>query len=179
MLPDWAPSWHPLVIHFPIALLFAAVGIDLVALGVRRASWLRRTAATLYVLGAVAAVAAWRTGEAAARGLQLPATTKELLSAHQEWGERTLWVFGILGIVRLAAEWRGLTARVSVHLPLFLAGALGLVVVNETGEHGGQLVYQHGVGVVTGRRDGQPPPSPVQPPDTAAPSTSDSAGAAR
>lgn len=36
LVPEWAPNVHPLIVHFPIALLFAAVLVDAAALAVRR-----------------------------------------------------------------------------------------------------------------------------------------------
>jgi uncharacterized membrane protein len=30
LVPDWAPNIHPLLVHFPIALLYAAIAVDLV-----------------------------------------------------------------------------------------------------------------------------------------------------
>lgn len=36
MLPDYLPGVHPLLVHFPIALLVSAAIVDLVALLTRR-----------------------------------------------------------------------------------------------------------------------------------------------
>jgi hypothetical protein len=32
LLPEWVPNAHPLIVHFPTALLFIAVAADAVAL---------------------------------------------------------------------------------------------------------------------------------------------------
>jgi len=29
LIPDWAPNIHPMIVHFPIAILLAAIGADL------------------------------------------------------------------------------------------------------------------------------------------------------
>jgi uncharacterized membrane protein len=36
LVPEWAPNVHPLVVHFPIALVIAAALADALALAVRR-----------------------------------------------------------------------------------------------------------------------------------------------
>ena len=61
MLPDWAPNIHPLVIHFPIALLFTAALVDTVALFLRSNDFLRKGAFSLYMLGGLTVVAAFET----------------------------------------------------------------------------------------------------------------------
>ena len=39
LLPPWAPNLHPIVVHFPIAWLTAALIVDLIALVLPRAAW--------------------------------------------------------------------------------------------------------------------------------------------
>ena len=63
MVPDWAPNVHPLVVHFPVALLAVAAFVDAVALAVRRRHpWVRASAVGLYALGALGTAAAFLTG---------------------------------------------------------------------------------------------------------------------
>ena len=52
LLPGWAPNLHPLVIHFPIALLIVAAFADLVDTLFARPRWLASAATTLFALGA-------------------------------------------------------------------------------------------------------------------------------
>ena len=49
------PSWHVLVIHFPIALICLAPVFDLACLVFRSRVWLDRAAAAFYVMGTIGA----------------------------------------------------------------------------------------------------------------------------
>ena len=151
-LPEWAPNVHPLIVHFPIALLATAALADLVALLIRSRAGVRIGAVTLYVLGALSALAAYLTGRAAADGLDLPASVIPHVTDHADWAEITVWFFGIYAIIRLAMLWFDLKGRrwaqmVWVHGLLFLIGIGGYYLVAETGTHGARLVFAHGAGV--------------------------------
>ncbi len=153
MLPDWAPNLHPLVVHFPIALLFLAVGFDLVTWLLRRPMALVRVTAVLYALGALSALVAFLTGRAAADSLDLPTAVIPAVTTHADWAERTVWFFGIFALIRLALAWwrRPLARAAWLQGLLLLLGAGGLWLLYETGEHGAELVYAHGLGVASVR----------------------------
>jgi uncharacterized membrane protein len=147
LVPDWAPNIHPLLVHFPIALLCAAVAVDVVGCAFRRNKPLRQLATLLYVLGTGAAVAAYLTGRAAAQTVWLPGMAQAVLKQHWDWALRTVWFFAGVTVVRLVL------LRPSRREPspaivaaLALAGLVGIGLLVETGDRGGRLVYQHGVG---------------------------------
>lgn len=150
-LPEWAPNLHPLVIHFPIALLTSAVLIDLISLFTRKWQGVRISATVLFILGALGAVAAFLTGRAAADTVTLPTAAISTLSDHEDWALRTLVFFGIYAIVRSGMLWFDVKgqkwAQVWAHVALFLVGAAGLGLLVKTGDVGGELVYVHGLGV--------------------------------
>ena len=62
LVPAWAPNLHPLIVHFPIALLAAAGAVDLADLLLRGREPVRNAATWLYVAGAATAVAAYFSG---------------------------------------------------------------------------------------------------------------------
>ena len=72
-LPEWAPNVYPILVHFPIALLVIAVLFDGAALFLRKQPGVRTAAVALFTLGAIAALAAFFTGRAAADEILLPA----------------------------------------------------------------------------------------------------------
>lgn len=152
LLPEWAPNIHPLIVHFPLSLLFLATAVDVAGLALRRVCWLTTAAAGLYVLGALGAVAAFYTGRAAASTVLLPAAAESVLTEHADWALRVVWFYGLYGAARVLLSLRTAIRARAAHLALVLVGGAGLALVAVTGDHGGQLVYRYGLGV--SREDG-------------------------
>ena len=141
------PNVHPLLVHFPIALLVTAVVADVVALVAKGNPLLRHLATGLYVSGSVMLVASYFTGQSASATVRVPGMAHAVLNEHWTWALRTTVYFGGVALGRLCLipaprVWQG---RLS--LALVLAGVLGLGLVVRTAELGGRMVYTHGVGV--------------------------------
>jgi len=147
LVPDWAPNIHPLLVHFPIALLCAAAAVDLAGWAFRRNRPLRQFATLLYVLGTGGAVAAYLTGRAAAQTIWLPGMAQAVLRQHWDWALRTVWFFGIVTAVRLVLlRPSRRDPGLAIVSTFALVGLLGIGLLIETGDRGGRLVFQHGVG---------------------------------
>jgi len=140
------PGWHPLVVHFPLALILIATPLFLAARLLRREA-IASTAAIVgtwnLCLGAIAAVFAMATGLAAVLDLDVGAAARQAISLHMKWA-----MFSTLASVLLAV-WRGAgTVKGSrpswVFIIVLLAATAALLV---TGYRGGQNVYEFGVGV--------------------------------
>ena len=140
------PGWHPIVVHFPLALVSSAVLLLLAARLLRQ----ERLAATLATvgtwnlcLGALAALFAIGTGLAAALHLDVSPAAHHAISLHVRWA-----MFTTLALVLLAV-WRGAgnaqESRPSWIMMIVLLGAFAALVV--TGYRGGPNVYRYGVGV--------------------------------
>ena len=135
-------SVHPLMVHFPIALLLTALLLDVLALVLKRPG-LHRVALWNLSLGTMGAAVAVRTGLWAAEIAKHTFEIHQVMELHRKLGVATL----SLGV--LVVAWRlwkrdqlGIRARaVTLMLMLFIAGTLGY------GAHlGGRLVYEFGVG---------------------------------
>jgi uncharacterized membrane protein len=140
------PGWHPLVVHFPLALILIATPL-LLAARLLRSDARASTAATVgtwnLCLGALAALFALATGLGAVLDLDVNAAARQAISLHMKWA-----MFSTLALVLLAV-WRGAgTAPGSrpswVFMIVLLAATAALAV---TGYRGGQNVYEFGVGV--------------------------------
>jgi uncharacterized membrane protein len=145
---------HPQVVHFAIALLF--VGVALRALSLRgRPAFAGPAAATLLILGTLAAVVAAYTGDAAHGPIEQMPGLRPAVEAHEQWGERARNIFVIVLLAEAAALVlrRSPRARYAL-IASTLIGVVGLGALYEAGEHGGEIVYDYAGGV--GTRSGNP-----------------------
>jgi uncharacterized membrane protein len=153
--PPPLPGWnglHPLVIHFPVALLLVAPLF--IVLGIVFQKSVRcflLAALVIMVLGTAATFVAVPTGEAAAR---LAVRTDEMapvLTRHQDFAEKTRLAFTVLTVLFAAgvvvAKFFRLGRLVSALLLLaFLALYTGAaLLLANTAHNGGRLVHQFGV----------------------------------
>ena len=163
-IPEWAPNVHPMFVHFPIGLLFTALALDLLGLLTSKLTWLRAAAILLYVLGALAALFAYLSGESAAEDILVPAAAEGLLTEHEQLAFWTLMFFGVYAVVRLVIEALTRGGRLWMRVALLILAVPGAVLVWETAEHGSELVYNHGVGVraVAGERESPEAPAAPQ-----------------
>ncbi|MEX0599927.1 MAG: DUF2231 domain-containing protein, partial [Rhodothermales bacterium] len=149
-LPEWAPNLHPLIVHFPVALLPLAVLVDLIAVLMRKKVAVHGAAVAAFVLGAIGALAAYLTGEAAADGFDLPSELVPHVTDHADAAELTLWFFGVYAVLRIAYYWWSRRRELGAawpHVILFVVGAGGLALLVRTGDLGARLVFEHGLGV--------------------------------
>src|ERR1700693_2156895 len=144
------PGWHPMVVHFPLALVVTAA-LFLVAARLLRQERHAATLATVgtwnLCVGAIAALCALATGLAAVLDLHVGLAARQAISLHVKWA-----IFTTLALVLLAV-WRGAgSAQQSrpswIFMGMLLAATAALIV---TGYRGGQNVYRYGVGVHTVR----------------------------
>jgi uncharacterized membrane protein len=145
------PPWHPMVVHFPLALAMTA-GAALTAARVVRGDKLATTLATVgtwnLCLAAVAALAAIGSGLAAVIDLHVGPEARLSISAHVKSAMLLTVLLLFLGV------WRGAgtdqTSRPSWIFVGLLWIAMGAALV--TGYRGGRNVYEYGVGVPVGSR---------------------------
>jgi len=145
VLPGFSqmPNIHPMVVHFPIALLGSFVAMEFLGLftgsdGVRgAASWM------LY-LGAAGALAAVVAGLHAAATVEHTAEVHAIIERHEGFGITVLVLAAALSVWRLIVRARFSARARAVHLivAVIMAGMMALGA-----DLGGLMVYGHGVGV--------------------------------
>lgn len=136
---------HPMIVHFPIALLLSAVALDVFGFLLKRPP-LTQAGFYLLCLGCIGAIAAYLSGQLAKRSVALTPGARTLVGLHES---AALAVVGLSGLLILIRFWnvRGLQGAA---VSLYFAGAVLLVAaVSITGWYGGEVVYHHGAGVQT------------------------------
>ena len=151
------PSWdglHPLIVHFPVALLLVAPLFVLLALFVRaHRRGLLLAALALMVLGTAAAWVAVGTGEAAGRLVERTPAVNAVLGHHEDLAESTRAVFTVLTLVfagmvfapALLRREPGEIATVALALSFLAVYGAGTLVLANTAHNGGRLVHELGV----------------------------------
>ena len=142
LLPAWAPNLHPLVVHFPIAWLTAALIVDLISLVLPRAVWAETTADVLYPTGAVSAWVTYLSGRQAAATVLTPGMAHALVLDHWNWALATTICFTGVAVVRLMFIVRRKTPPFWTRAALTAAALAGILLLFQTGERGARLVYE-------------------------------------
>ncbi|MBD3220125.1 hypothetical protein GF314_02695 [bacterium] len=152
---------HPMVVHFPIALLLTGAVAWLVALvtpGRDRLAFLRPAATVLLAAGTVGAWMAVWSGDLADQAIGRDVPNAPLLEDHENLGTATAVLASVLLGVDLLLwwlarntrpgrpSWRRLAHAAAVLLILATAGAVTL-----TAHQGAALVYAEGAAVQTRR----------------------------
>lgn len=154
-IPKSWDAFHPMIVHFPIALLYVAPIFIVLAIIFAKKSkaWLWASSITI-VLGTAFAFIAVSTGEAAeefAEGIVAAETT---LEQHEEMAELVQVVFAVLSVIifgmsaifQVAPFLKDQTRLLQGALVIFLVAHLaGLGVLTEAAHQGGRLVHEFGI----------------------------------
>src|SRR5512132_1617914 len=131
---------HPMMVHFPIALLIASVCFDLLATRWRPDSF---RDASLYTLigGLGGTVLAVVTGSMAEDLVEKKGVPESVVDLHETLAYGTLTIFIGLLALRLLMRWGYFKKSPLVHISI---GMIGVVVLIVTSYYGGNLVYDFG-----------------------------------
>jgi uncharacterized membrane protein len=170
MLPQ-IPSWdglHPLIIHFPIALLLVVpILIVMGLLMPNKSRAILITAFVVMLLGTIATYVAVSTGEAAGELADRVSGVEQVLEQHEDLAETTRTIFTALtaifaailfapSLFKKTLSHRITVAVVSAFLLFYLAGS---VVLINTAHNGGRLVHEFGVrAIMSGNNGNNAPP---------------------
>lgn len=130
---------HPMIVHFPIALIIVGFIADVVSMFFRQEKCLSKTGFYLMVLGALAALAAWISGqlftnEPAQGGIV------EVFEKHETAALLTIIIMLAGALLRI---WLFIKKREESIMKwiVFALYFLGFCAVSYTGLMGGRMVY--------------------------------------
>lgn len=144
------PNWHPMFVHFTVALFVTAwlffVASTLVRPRYRGlgGQW-RGVARWVLWLGAMLTVATLLAGWDAYNTVDHDAPSHEAMTEHRDWALVTASVFFLL---TLWSVWRAI-AQKGEGLFFLVALTLAMGLLAATGWRGAELVYRHGLGVMS------------------------------
>jgi len=154
-LPNIA-AFHPPIVHFVVALLFVGVAMRLVSL-TGRLKFTGPAAATLILLGTVAAFAAVQSGTQAHGPVERIPGVRAAVVEHEaagEWVRDVFLVVAVLEILGLGLTYQKSKWAKGAFAASALVGLFGLTVLYQAADHGGELVYSYAGG--PGLRTGSP-----------------------
>lgn len=132
--------FHPMIVHFPIALITIGFLADLINLFFKKEQCLSKIGFYLMILGALSAIIAYFTGEFFTANMSGEAG--KLKETHEIFAKITMFSVAIGALVRIY-----ITAKKQENSNLkwlvFILYAISMVAVGITGFMGGTLVYNY------------------------------------
>ena len=134
---------HPMAVHFPIVLVLLWPVIDAVGLLLKRID-LCRAALAMLVLAVITSLFATATGQAAFDAAIAKGVDAELLNTHADKSNLIPWL-----LLAIAAARFGLAQKLKTkgQIAGIVLGVLLWPLLIATGDSGGKLVFDHGIGV--------------------------------
>lgn len=136
---------HPMIVHFPIALLIVGFLADIVG-WVTKKDFFSKAGFYLLILGTLGVIAGYISGDLAGDGVVEAGALGQALELHESAALLSLWLMVGTSLVRIAAvilnKYNGVVKIFAIIL--FFIGVLSIA---RTGYLGGELVFKHAAGV--------------------------------
>lgn len=132
---------HPLIVHFPIALLIMGTIIEILALKYKEK--LSLTGTILLTTGVITGIISYLTGDSAEHFAEMHFGEVEyLIHQHEEMAQLSLITFGIATVFKWITMFTSKFNKALISLViLFSIG--GSVALGITGHLGGKIVYEN------------------------------------
>lgn len=151
------PSWdkiHPLVVHFPIALLMVAPIFVILAIAWKsQTKSLLAAVSLMVVLGTIGAFVATASGEAAEELAERVPGAESIIHEHQELAETARNLFTVLAVILVVATIVYIKRESRIPRKAVIIGGIVYVVLHcsaavvlaNAAHEGGRLVHEVGV----------------------------------
>lgn len=134
--------WHLVVNHLPI--IFPIVGVIVMITGlISKSEAVKRTAFMIFILGALASIAAMTTGEGAEEIVEkINVVTENYIESHEETAETFALLSYILGSISLLGLWASFKQKTFSNIIAIVTLVFAFVVLffgKQTGTTGGEI----------------------------------------
>jgi uncharacterized membrane protein len=134
--------WHLVVNHLPI--IFPIVGVIVMVTGfISKSEAVKRTAFMVFIIGALAAIAAMSTGEGAEEIVErISGVSENYIENHEETAETFAMLSYILGGISLFVLWASFKQKNFSDIIAMVALVFAIVVLffaKQTGSTGGEI----------------------------------------
>ena len=146
------PNWHPVFVHFTVALLSVAVALYLLVRilpGTSVRQELAIVARWSLWIGAVLALATAAAGWLAYNSVAHDDISHAAMTEHRNWALVTATIFVILALWSWGQWWQQHPSGGVTGVVFLLALTVGGVLLAGTAWRGAELVYRYGLGVMS------------------------------
>ena len=147
-MPEIIPNWHPLFVHFTVALLITATGLFLLGTLASGKQWSATALKVAHInlwLGALVTIGTVITGLYAYNTVDHDTPSHIAMTDHRNWALPTAAAFAVLALWSMAIYRRS----VKVGIPFLVVLLIAAGALSATAWKGGELVYRHGLGVMS------------------------------
>jgi len=134
--------WHLVLNHLPIIIPMVGLLVMIGGLLVK-SEVLKRAAFSIFILGAIAAIAAFSTGEGAEEVVEgIQGIDERFIKVHEEAAEVfaiILYILGGISLIGLWANWKEKSFAKPIVFVAIILSMVGLFYAKQTGTTGGEI----------------------------------------
>lgn len=135
---------HPLIVHFPIALLIVGFLADTANLLYKKEACLSKLGFYLMLAGTLGSVAAVLTGNFFTD--ELSGSVEVIRQRHETFANITMYLMIVASVLRIFLVYKGKAAS-RASLGVYILYLLGVILVGYTGMLGGTMVFNYMIGI--------------------------------
>lgn len=135
---------HPLMVHFPIALLITGFVADTAYLFYKKEACLSKLGFYLMLAGTLGAIAAVLSGTFFTE--EMKGSAELVRGQHETFANITMYLMIVASILRIVLAIRGITESKAGWV-VYLLYLIGVIMVGYTGLLGGTIVFNYMIGI--------------------------------
>lgn len=142
---EFVAKFHPIIIHFAISFLIIYGVLEVVG-AVSKRDFFKKAAHLFLLFGVIAATGSVISGDQAKDVFDnWNKVSSDIIEMHETYASITIWFFSALLLLR---SWVVLKKYYNTKVSYVFAvlSLVGMFFIFKTGEMGGKLVFEHGVG---------------------------------